>query len=57
VAKSYGASAPLIGTRRAVFIIDEQGVVRFKHLHRLGLDYLDATQLRDAVAQASGATA
>jgi peroxiredoxin Q/BCP len=57
VAKSYGAAAPLVGTRRAVFVIDEEGVVRFKHVHRLGLDYLDADQLRDAVAQATGATA
>jgi peroxiredoxin Q/BCP len=57
VAKSYGAAAPLVGTRRAVFVIDEEGIVRFKHVHRLGLDYLDADQLRDAVAQATGATA
>jgi peroxiredoxin Q/BCP len=57
VAKSYGAAAPLVGTRRAVFVIDEEGVVRFTHVHRLGLDYLDADQLRDAVAQATGTTA
>jgi peroxiredoxin Q/BCP len=57
VAKSYGATAPLVGTRRAVFIIDEEGIVRFTHVHRLGLDYLDADQLRDAVAQATGTTA
>jgi thioredoxin-dependent peroxiredoxin len=55
VAKLYGVAAPIVGTRRAVFVVDEQGVVRFKHVHRLGLDYLDADQLRDAVAQ-SGAT-
>jgi peroxiredoxin Q/BCP len=56
VAKSYGATAPLVGTRRAVFVVDEEGIVRFTHVHRLGLDYLDADQLREAVAQASGAT-
>jgi peroxiredoxin Q/BCP len=57
VARSYGATAPLVGTRRAVFVIDEEGLVRFKHVHRLGLDYLDADQLRDAVAQATGTAA
>jgi thioredoxin-dependent peroxiredoxin len=57
VAKSYGVAAPIVGTRRAVFVVDEQGVVRFKHVHMLGLDYLDADQLRDAVAQAGAASA
>jgi peroxiredoxin Q/BCP len=55
VAKSYGVSAPLLGTRRAVFVVDEEGVVRFKHVHMLGLDYLDADELRAAVAQVSTA--
>jgi thioredoxin-dependent peroxiredoxin len=57
VAKAYGVAAPIVGTRRAVFVVDEQGVVRFKHVHMLGLDYLDADQLRDAVAQAGAASA
>jgi thioredoxin-dependent peroxiredoxin len=56
VAKSYGVAAPIVGTRRAVFVVDDQGVVRFKHVHMLGLDYLDADQLRDAVAQAGAAS-
>jgi thioredoxin-dependent peroxiredoxin len=56
VAKSYGVAAPIVGTRRAVFVVDEQGVVRFKHVHMLGLDYLDADQLRDAVAQVGAAS-
>ena len=47
----------MVGTRRAVFVIDEEGVVRFKHVHRLGLDYLDADELREAVAQATPAKA
>jgi thioredoxin-dependent peroxiredoxin len=58
VARAYGVSIPVVGTRRAVFAIDEQGVVRFKHVHMLGLDYLDADELRAAVAKvASPATA
>lgn len=55
VAKAYGVSVPVVGTRRAVFVIDERGIVRFKHVHTLGIDYLDAEQLRDAVAQATAA--
>jgi thioredoxin-dependent peroxiredoxin len=58
VARAYGVSIPVVGTRRAVFAIDEQGVVRFKHVHMLGVDYLDADELRAAVAKvASAATA
>jgi thioredoxin-dependent peroxiredoxin len=58
VAKAYGVAAPIVGTRRAVFVVDEQGVVRFKHVHRLGIDYLDADELRAAVAKvAAPATA
>ena len=53
VAKAYGAHAPLMGTRRAVVIVDEDGVVRFRHDHTLGLDYLTAEQLRDALGVAA----
>jgi peroxiredoxin Q/BCP len=54
-AKAYGVAAPIVGTRRAVFVVDEQGVVRFKHVHMLGIDYLDADELREAVAKATAA--
>ena len=57
VAKSYGVAVPVMGTRRAVFVVDHDGVVRFKHVHTLGIDYLDADQLHDAVAKATAATA
>ena len=49
VAKAYGAHAPLIGTRRSVVIVDEDGVVRHRHDHRLGLDFQDVDQLREAL--------
>jgi peroxiredoxin Q/BCP len=55
VAKAYGVSVPVVGTRRAVFVVDEEGVVRFKHVHMLGLDYLDADELREAVSQVTAA--
>jgi peroxiredoxin Q/BCP len=49
VAKAYGAHAPVVGTRRAVVIVDEEGVVRHRHDHTLGLDFLTAAQLREAL--------
>ena len=50
VAKSYGAWRPVVGTQRAVFGIDEQGVVRHVHKHALGLDFQDADELAQALA-------
>lgn len=50
VAKAYGAWRPVVGTRRAVFVIDEEGVVRHRHMHALGLDYQDVDELREALA-------
>src|SRR5436305_3989580 len=50
VAKAYGVSQPLLGTRRAVFIVDEQGRVAHRHVHRLGLDYQSVDDLKAALA-------
>jgi peroxiredoxin Q/BCP len=50
VAKAYGVSAPLVGTRRAVFIVDEQGIIRHRHVHALSLDYQGVDDLREALA-------
>jgi peroxiredoxin Q/BCP len=50
VAKSYSAVMPGIGsTARAVIVIDEQGVVRDRHDHRLGLDYQTVDELKAAL--------
>jgi thioredoxin-dependent peroxiredoxin len=49
VAKEYGAHAPLVGTKRAVVIVDEEGVVRYRHDHRLGLDFESVDDLREAL--------
>lgn len=48
VAKAYGAHGRM-GTKRAVIVIDEQGIVRDRHDHRLGLDYQSVDQLREAL--------
>ena len=49
VAKAYGAHAPVVGTRRAVVVIDERGVIRHRHDHVLGLDYQSVDEIRDAL--------
>ncbi len=49
VAKSYGAHQRLRGTRRSVVIVDEEGIVRHRHDHTLGLDFQSADELRAAL--------
>jgi peroxiredoxin Q/BCP len=44
VGKAYSASG-----KRAVIIIDEQGVVRHRHDHRLGLDFQSVDDLKAAL--------
>ena len=50
VAKKFGASAPVLGTRRAVIIVDEEGEVAYKHVHTLGLDFQTVDEIREALA-------
>ena len=49
VSRAYGVAAPIIGTRRAAFVIDEDGVVRYRHVHALCLDYQSVDDLRAAL--------
>ena len=49
VAKAYGAHKPVIGTRRAAVIVDGDGVVRYRHDHRLGLDFQSVDDLGEAL--------
>jgi peroxiredoxin Q/BCP len=53
VAKAYGAHAPVIGTKRAAIIVDEEGVVRSRHDHLLGLDFQSVDDLREALDSVS----
>jgi peroxiredoxin Q/BCP len=46
VAKAYSAYSSRLGTKRAVIVIDEQGVVRDRHDHLLGLDYQSVDDLK-----------
>jgi peroxiredoxin Q/BCP len=49
VAKAYSASGPPLGTKRAVIVIDEDGIVRYRHDHLLGLDYQSVDDLEAAL--------
>ena len=49
VAKQYSAHSPRLGTKRAVIVVDEHGVVRHRHDHLLGLDYQSVDDLRAAL--------
>jgi peroxiredoxin Q/BCP len=46
VAKAYSAYSARLGIKRAVIVIDEQGVVRHRHDHLLGLDYQSVDDLK-----------
>ncbi len=48
VAKLYSAHGRM-GTKRAVVVIDEDGVVRHRHDHLLGLDYQSVDDLKSAL--------
>lgn len=55
VARAYSAHGRL-GTKRAVIVVDEEGIVRHRHDHLLGLDYQSVDELRvalDALPSAS----
>jgi peroxiredoxin Q/BCP len=49
VARSYDAFSSRLGVKRAVIVIDEQGVVRHRHDHRLGLDYQSVDELKEVL--------
>jgi len=48
VAGAYGANGRL-GTKRAVVIVDEDGIVRHRHDHLLGLDFQSVDELKAAL--------
>jgi peroxiredoxin Q/BCP len=51
VAKAYGAWSRMLGTRRAVVIVDREGIVRHRHNHTLGLDFQTADEIALALRQ------
>ena len=57
VARAYDAFSPRLGVKRAVIVIDEGGIVRHRHDHRLGLDYQSVDELKAALDALPSATA
>jgi thioredoxin-dependent peroxiredoxin len=49
VARAYGVSRPVLGTQRAAIVVDEDGIVRYRHVHTLGMGFQDVDDLRDAL--------
>jgi thioredoxin-dependent peroxiredoxin len=49
VAKDFSAFSSRLGTKRAVIVIDEEGIVRDRHDHLIGLDYQSVDELRSAL--------
>src|SRR3954470_6829271 len=49
VAKAYGVWRGPLKTKRAVVIVDEKGIVRHRHDHRLGIDFQDVDELAAAL--------
>lgn len=49
VARKYDAFSSRLGVKRAVIVIDEQGIVRHRHDHLLGLDFQSVDELKEAL--------
>lgn len=53
VIDEYGLVAFGIGVRRSVFVIDGDGMIRWRYVGKLGLNYPDASVIAEQVAAAS----
>jgi len=51
VARSYGVLGPAGLIRRAIFLVDEKGDVRYRHVALFGLRYQDVGDLERAVGR------
>jgi peroxiredoxin Q/BCP len=54
VIRAYGVLGPAGLVRRSIFIIDPQGIVRYRQVAVLGLRYKDVEGLQRALSQARG---
>ena len=50
VARAYGVASRLIGSKRAMFVIDAKGIVRYRHENLLSLKFDTVDDLRAALA-------
>ena len=53
VVEEYGVAAPIIGVRRAVFLVDTSGVVRYKHVAIIGATFRKTSELTGELARMS----
>jgi len=51
VARSYGVLGPAGLIRRGIFLVDEKGAVRYRHVALFGLRYQDVGDLERAVGE------
>lgn len=51
VARAYGAANRILGTRRAVVVVDADGRIAHHSVHLLGIDYAGVDDLREVLAR------
>lgn len=51
VIRDYGVRAPGLGLRRSVFVIDPDGIVRWRHIGLVGLRFPKASVIRAEIEQ------
>jgi peroxiredoxin Q/BCP len=51
VSKAYNVHSPRVGTNRATFIIDEAGIIRYRHKNLLSLSYDTVDRITHALAR------
>ena len=56
-ARAYGVVGPAGLVRRSIFIVDPEGIVRYRHVALLGLRYKDVEHLASALSLARDAAA
>jgi len=56
VIRAYGVLGPGGLVRRSIFMVDPEGIVRYRHVALLGLHYRDVDSLRDALERARSQT-
>jgi peroxiredoxin Q/BCP len=57
VIRAYGVLGPAGMVRRSIFIVDPDGIVRYRQVALLGLHYQDVERLRESLQQARAETA
>ena len=50
VVRQYGISMPGLGLKRSIFLVDAEGVLRWKHVARIGLSYQPVDTLTAQIA-------